>query len=139
MTDTPKVAAARIEVERTRASLIDSARDLQSRLQPKVLVNEAWEKAKIKGADLAEDAVDAVKKRPVAAGSVVAAVTMFLAREPIKDGITNLYDAMTSKKEPKPKAAALKPKETAAKASKPPARRRARPAPRAAAKKTEKA
>ena len=139
MTDTPKVAAARIEVERTRASLIDSARDLQARLQPKVLANEAWEKAKIKGADLAEDAVDAVKKRPVAAGGVVAAVTMFLAREPIKDGITNLYDAMTSKKEPKPKAAALKPKETAAKATKPPARRRARPAPRAADKKTEKA
>ena len=139
MTDTPKVAAARIEVERTRASLIDSARDLQARLQPKVLANEAWEKAKTKGADLAEDAVDAVKKRPVAAGGLVAALTMYLAREPIKDGITNLYDAMTSKKEPKPKAAALKPKETAASAKKPTTRRRARPAPRAAAKKTEKA
>ena len=139
MTDTPKVAAARIEVERTRGSLIESARDLQARLQPKVLANEAWEKAKIKGADLAEDAVDAVEKRPVAAGGVVAAVTMFLAREPIKDAVGNIYEAMTSKKEPKAKAAALKPKEPAAKASKPPARRRARPAPRSAAKKTEKA
>ena len=139
MTDTPKVAAARIEVERTRAGLIDSARDLQARLQPKVLANEAWEKAKIKGADIAEDAVDAVKKRPVAAGGVVAAVTMFLAREPIKDAVGNIYDAMTSKKETKAKPAALKPKEPAAKANKPPARRRARPAPRAAAKKTEKA
>ena len=139
MTDTPKVAAARIEVERTRASLIESARDLQARLQPKVLANEAWEKAKIKGADLAEDAVDAVKKRPVAAGGLVAALTMYLAREPIKDGITNLYDAMTSKKEPKPRAAALKTKGVAAKTNKPPARRRARPSPGAAAKKTEKA
>ena len=139
MTDTPKLIAARIEVERTRAELIDSARDLQARLQPKVLANEAWEKAKVKGADLAEDAVDAVKKRPVATGGLVAALTMFLAREPIKDGITNLYDAMTSKKEPKPKAAALKPKEPAAKPAKPPARRKARPAPRSAAKKTEKA
>jgi hypothetical protein len=140
VTETPKVIAARIEVERTRAELIDSARDIQARLQPKVLANEAWEKAKIKGADLAEDAVDAVKKRPVAAGGVIAALAMFLAREPIKDGITNLYDAMTSKKEPKPKAAALKPKATAPNSSKPPARRKARSAPRATPKtKTEKA
>ena len=138
MTETPKVIAARIEVERTRAELIDSARDVQARLQPKVLANEAWEKAKIKGADLAEDAVDAVKKRPVATGGVIAALTMFLAREPIKDGITNLYDAMTSKKEPKPKAAALKRKEPAAKPARSPARRKARPS-RSAAVKTEKA
>jgi hypothetical protein len=108
MSDTPKVAAARIEVARTRAVLIDTARELQARLQPKTLASEAWEKAKIKGADLAEDAVDAVKSRPVAVGGVVAALTMFLAREPIKDAAVKLYDAMTSKDEPKAKAPALK-------------------------------
>ena len=139
MSDTPKVSAARIEVARSRASLIDKARELQTRLQPKTLANEAWEKAKVKGADLAEDAVDAVKKRPVATGGVVAALTMFLAREPIKDAVSNLYDAMTSKKEPKPKAAALKVKKPAPKSSKTPARRQARSAPRAAPKKVEKA
>jgi hypothetical protein len=95
-------------VARTRAALIDTARELQVRLQPKTLASEAWEKAKIKGADLAEDAVDAVKSRPVAVGGVVAALTMFLAREPIKDAAVKLYDAMTSKDEPKAKAPALK-------------------------------
>ncbi|MCL6697559.1 DUF3618 domain-containing protein [Sphingomonas sp. NSE70-1] len=139
MTDTPKVSAARIKVARTRASLIDTARELQVRLQPKTLANEAWEKAKDKGADLAEDAVDAVKKRPVAAGGVVAALTMFLAREPIKDAVSNLYDAMTSKKEPKRKAAALKPKATSTKSGKAPARRPARTTARTAPKKVEKA
>ena len=136
MTDTPKVAAARIEVERTRAALLDTTKDLQQRLQPKTLASEAWEKAKNKGADLAEDAVDAVKKRPVAVGGLVAALTMFLAREPIKDAVGNIYDAMTSSKEPKRKAAALK-------SDKPtPPRRRARPPARAnaaAKKSTEKA
>lgn len=135
MTDTPKVAAARIEVERTRAALLDTAKELQLRLQPRTLASEAWEKAKIKGADLAEDAVDAVKKRPVAVGGLVAALTMFLAREPIKDAVGNIYDAMTSPKEPKRKAAALKPDKP------PPARRRARPParpPAVAKKKTEK-
>ena len=128
MSDTPKVSAARIEVARTRAALIDTARELQVRLQPKTLASEAWEKAKNKGADLAEDAVDAVKSRPVAVGGVVAALTMFLAREPIKDAAVKLYDAMTSSDEPKPKAPALKgktkPRTAARPARKPAARTR---------------
>jgi len=135
MTETAKILAAQIEVERTRAALMDTVRELQQRLQPKTLASEAWEKAKEKGADLAEDAVDAVKSRPVAVGGVVAALTMFLAREPIKDAAVKLYDAMTSKEEPKAKAAALKPRKTPARA---PARRPARK-PVAAARKTEKA
>jgi len=134
MTDTAKVVAAQIEVERTRAALMETARELQQRLQPKTLASEAWEKAKVKGADLAEDAVDAVKSRPVAVGGVVAALTMFLARAPIKDAAVKLYDAMTSKDEPKAKAPALKARKTPARA---PARRPARK-PAAAARKTEK-
>ena len=74
----------------------------------------------------------------MATGGVVAALTMFLAREPIKDAVSSFYDAMTSKKEPKPKAAALKAKQPAPKSGKPPARRQARSAPSAAPKKTEK-
>ena len=136
MTDTPRIAAARIEVERTRAALLDTTRELQQRLQPKTLANEAWEKAKNKGADLAEDAVDAVRKRPVAVGGVVAALTMFLAREPIKDAAVNIYDAMTSSREPKPKAAALKKDKPV---RRPAARRTTRTSTRAPAKKTEKA
>ena len=135
MTDTAKVVAAQIEVERTRAALMETARELQQRLQPKTLASEAWEKAKVKGADLAEDAVDAVKSRPVAVGGVVAALTMFLAREPIKDAAVKLYDAMTSKDEPKAKAPALKARKTPVRT---PARRPARK-PAAAARKTEKA
>ena len=128
MSDTPKVAAARIEVARTRAALIDTARELQLRLQPKTLASEAWEKAKNKGADLAEDAVDAVKSRPLAVGGVVAALTMFLAREPIKDAAVKLYDAMTSDDEPKPKAPALKAQASRSKAVARAPRKATRPA-----------
>ena len=95
MTDA-RIEAARIEVERSRARLVDTARELQGRMAPKTLASEAWEKAKIKGADLAEDAVDAVKRRPVATGGIVAAIALFLAREPIKDLVSRLADAMTS-------------------------------------------
>lgn len=85
MTDPPEVAAARIEVERSRARLMDTAHELQERLSPRTLAGNAWQGAKEKGADLAEDAVDAVRARPLATGGIVAAITMFLAREPLMD------------------------------------------------------
>ncbi|MBA3667800.1 MAG: DUF3618 domain-containing protein [Sphingomonas sp.] len=135
MRESPKIVAARIEVERTRAALIDTARELLLRLQPKTLVSEAWEKAKIKGADLAEDAVEAVKSRPVAVGGVIAALTMFLARAPIKDAAVKIYDAMTSSDEPDAPATTLK--TTAATSVRSPAKRRTKVATRAP-RKTEK-
>jgi hypothetical protein len=126
-----RIVEARAEVERSREALIDTARELQQRLQPKTLAREAWESAKVKGADMAEDAVDAVKRRPVATGGIIAAIAMFLARDPIKDGVSRMVDAMTSDKEPPAKAPKTKPP------VKKPAPRRTRRAPRTA-RKTEK-
>lgn len=102
------VTAARIEVERRRGDLLDTVHELQARLAPRTLAADAWEAAKIKGADLAEDAVDAVKARPVAVGGIAAAIAMFLAREPIRDGAVKIYDAMTSRRATKKRAPALK-------------------------------
>ncbi len=91
-----RILSAESEVERTRARLIETVGDLAERLEPRRIVGEVWDTAKAKSADLAEDAVEAVKNRPVAATGVVAALTMFLAREPIRQGIVNIYDALTS-------------------------------------------
>ena len=101
------VTAARIEVERRRGDLLDTVHLLQARLAPRTLAADAWEQAKNKGADLAEEAVDAVKARPVAFGGVAAAIAMFLAREPIKDAAVKIYDAMTAKPDTKKRAPAL--------------------------------
>jgi hypothetical protein len=98
MTDSPEVTAARSEVERSRDRLMATAHELQERLSPKVLARDAWEGAKDKGANLAEDAVDAVRARPLAAGGVVAAVTMFLAREPLMDLGRRLFDGVSEKR-----------------------------------------
>lgn len=83
--DTPEIAAARIEAERARGRLMDTARELQERLSPARLSRDAWQGAKTKGADLAEDAVDAVRSRPAMAGGVAAAIALFLARDPLID------------------------------------------------------
>jgi hypothetical protein len=96
--DTPQVAAARIEAERSRARLMDTAHRLHARISPGTLAQNAWDGAKEKGADLAENAVDAVRTRPLAAGGVVAAVTLFLAREPLMDLAGRLVDEVTGKK-----------------------------------------
>ena len=126
-----RIAEAQATMVEAREALIDTARELQQRLQPKTLAREAWESAKNKGADMAEEAVDAVKRRPVATGGIIAAIAMFLAREPIKDGVSRIYGAMTSDDAEAPPAKAPK---------KPPVRKPATPRKRSAprsARKTE--
>lgn len=99
--DTPEIAAARIEAERSRARLMETARELQERLSPGTLAQNAWAGAKSKGADLAEEAVDAVRRRPAIASGVVAAIALFLAREPLIDMAGKLADGVTSKRKAK--------------------------------------
>jgi uncharacterized protein DUF3618 len=105
--EVPEVTAAKLEAERARAQLMSTAQRLQARISPGTLASNAWQDAKDKGADLAENAVDAVRKRPVAATSAVAAIALFLAREPLMDLAGKVADAAkrkTSKKtEPRPK------------------------------------
>lgn len=85
MIDPPEVLAARAGAEQAQARLVATLHELQQRIAPKTLARDAWDGAKSKGADIAEDAVDAVRRRPVAAGGIVAALALFLAREPLMD------------------------------------------------------
>ncbi|MES2148038.1 MAG: hypothetical protein V4491_09330 [Pseudomonadota bacterium] len=101
MTDDPKIARAEAAVEAARERLIDTVQDIALQLEPRRLIGELWEDAKNKGADLAEEAVDAVKARPLAATGVVAAIAMFLAREPIADLAGKMFDGFGDKKKRK--------------------------------------
>jgi hypothetical protein len=98
MSDSPDIAAARLDVERSRARLMGTAQELQERLSPRTLAKGAWQGAKEKGADMAEDAVDAVRARPIAATGVVAAITMFLAREPLWELATKIAGGVSDKR-----------------------------------------
>jgi hypothetical protein len=80
-----RIKTAEFKVERARSKLLGTLNALSRQFEPHRLLQEVWENAKGKGADLAEDAVDAVRARPLAATGVVAAITMFLAREPLMD------------------------------------------------------
>lgn len=107
--DTPQVAAARIQAEKARAQLMETAHELQQRLSPGALAHNAWEGAKAKGADLAEDAVDAVRRRPAIASGIVAALALFLAREPLMDAAGKLTSKAKNRRR-KPKAPPKMPK-----------------------------
>ncbi|HKU93136.1 MAG TPA: DUF3618 domain-containing protein [Sphingomicrobium sp.] len=97
MSDDP-VKAAEVEVDRTRIRLTASLQELSRQFAPHRLMEEVWEKAKDKGADLAEDAVDAVRARPYAATGVVAAIAMFIAREPLMDLAGKLVNGVSDKR-----------------------------------------
>lgn len=97
MTDTPQVQEARVRADEAQHRIVDLLQELQQRIAPGTLARGAWEGAKSKGADLAEDAVDAVRKRPLAATGAVAAVAMFLAREPLMDLASKLWNGKSDK------------------------------------------
>jgi hypothetical protein len=103
-----EVKAAEFRVDRARSKMIGTLQEISGQLQPHRLVEEAWEKAKDKGADLAENAVDAVRARPFAATGVVAAITMFLAREPLFDLANKLVGGAKGKSRKRRKPAAGK-------------------------------
>jgi hypothetical protein len=108
--DGPQTAAARVEVDRARAQLRASVMALETpllrlkdQLTPSHIVKDLVEGAKHKGADLAEDAVDAVRARPIAATGVVAALALFLAREPLMDLAGRATKKVRSRRARKPK------------------------------------
>ena len=56
---------------------------LQSRLKPSALAREAIEDLKGAGGEMARSGVEAVKRNPLPALGVVAAMTAFVARKPL--------------------------------------------------------
>lgn len=107
-----RVRAAEFDVDRSRRKLIATLQELSRQFEPHRLMEEAWEKAKDKGADLAEEAVDAVRSRPLAATGVVAALAMFIAREPLMDLAGKLVDGTKDKKAKRRKASKKEKTET---------------------------
>lgn len=91
------IERAKIEAEQARKQLANTLGAVQYRLRPANLMSDAWDGVRDKGSALADDAVQAVKDRPAAASGVVAAVAIFLAREPILKAVSRFF---ASKKEP---------------------------------------
>ena len=87
---TADILSARREADSARTRFFATASELQERLRPGNLASNAWEGVKDKSGELADDAMQAAKSRPVMVSAALAAFTLFLARAPIKSAVTSL-------------------------------------------------
>jgi hypothetical protein len=86
-----ELTRARREAATARRRLADTVAELQERLKPGTLAGNAWEGVKLRSGDMAEDAVQAVKARPVVVSAALAAFGLFLARAPIRSAVSRLF------------------------------------------------
>jgi hypothetical protein len=84
---------AKQEAELARRRLAATAAELQLRLKPGTLAQNAWSGVKDKSGDLADDAVEAVKARPVPVAAALTVFTLFLARAPLKSAVSWLFSS----------------------------------------------
>ena len=87
----PELTRAKQEAEVARRQLLATVGELQERLNPAKIANNAWEGVKDRSGEIADDAVQAVRARPVAVSAALGAFTLFLARAPIRSGIARLF------------------------------------------------
>jgi hypothetical protein len=73
-----------------RRRLDSSLVAVQQRLRPGNLAGEAWDGVKDKSADLADGALEAVRKRPAAVSVALGAFALFLARKPLARTVSRL-------------------------------------------------
>ena len=77
------IEQAQREVERAKQRLASTMGALQYRLKPGNLMSDAWEGVREKSGEVADGALQAVKDRPAAASGILAALVIFLARDPL--------------------------------------------------------
>jgi hypothetical protein len=87
----PELTRARQEAELARRRLMATVGELQRRLKPTTIANQAWEGVTDKAGEFAEGAAEAVKSRPVAVSAALGAFTLFLARTPIRSAVSRLF------------------------------------------------
>ncbi|HWH22794.1 MAG TPA: DUF3618 domain-containing protein [Allosphingosinicella sp.] len=82
---------AKLEAELAKKRLTATMSTLQERLRPGALANEAWTGVREKGGEIADNTMQKVKDRPAAAGGVLAALLVYLARDPLWAAVTKLF------------------------------------------------
>ena len=108
MTPNPHdVAAAKARAEAARARLFGTLGQVQTRLKPANLAQDAVDSAAQGVASVARKGVDAARARPVAAAGIVGAIGLFLARGWIgnmlsrKDETSALPEGLKTKRAPR--------------------------------------
>lgn len=78
------IRRARAEAELARRRMDASIAATKEALKPQTIANNAWESVRDIGGGIAGEVVDTVKSKPITASSIGAAVTVALARRPLR-------------------------------------------------------
>lgn len=87
-----RLAQAKYDAEQARTRLVSTAVELQRRIRPATLMGNAWDGVRDRSGELAGDAIQALKDRPVKASGVAAAVAVFLARRTLWSAVSRLWN-----------------------------------------------
>lgn len=79
----PEIDVAQAEVTEARAHLLGTIEEIQQRLAPRNLVDEAITQVRTKSADLAESAGRTVRERPATIATGAAGLALLLAHKPL--------------------------------------------------------
>jgi hypothetical protein len=91
---------AQFDVEEAKKRFANTKGALQYRLKPSTLASNAWDGVREKSGVAADGAVGAVKGHPGAIGGVLAAMTLFLAREPIWRALSGIFGSERDRPDP---------------------------------------
>lgn len=102
-----KLRAAQVEAAAARTGMAEALTALQTRLDPRNLARAAIETVRDRGEELAEDAVDLMRRKPAAAGAAAVAAVALVAHGPLRRGLAALIDKATRKAPSRATAAPL--------------------------------
>jgi thioesterase domain-containing protein len=85
---------ARRDSAAARARLTGTLIELQNRLKPKALIEEALEDLREKADEIANEAIETVKQRPFTTAAIVLAVLAWVFRAPILSAVSDLFERM---------------------------------------------
>ena len=80
---THNVPAARAEAEAAKRQLMATVHEIQYRLKPSTLANEAWSGVRDTATQRSDQAKEIVREKPQAAGAVAALLVLIFARKPL--------------------------------------------------------
>jgi hypothetical protein len=86
-----RIEQAAADVERAKKQLASTMGALQYRLKPATLMSNAWDGVRDKSGEVADTTLQAVKDRPVTVSGILAAILIFLARDPLRRLLAGLF------------------------------------------------
>jgi len=82
-TNTHNVPAAKAEAEAAKRQFMGTLHELQYRLKPSTIANDAWSGVRDTATSRGDQARTMVKEKPQLAGAAAAALVLFFARKPL--------------------------------------------------------